>query len=44
MAWAMALGYRTHELARRFKVSPARVSQLRRELHADWVRFCGEGV
>src|SRR4051812_20270882 len=44
MAWAMALGFRTHELARRFKVSPARVSQLRRELHDDWGRFCEEAV
>ena len=41
---SMALGLGTGELASRHKVSPARVSQLRRELHADWRRFHGEPV
>src|SRR5262245_15464594 len=41
LAEAMALGHRTGELAKRFNVSPARVSQLRREFHADWLWFCG---
>jgi len=41
LAEAMALGHRTGELARRFRVSPARVSQLRREFHDGWVWFCG---
>src|SRR5947209_12400723 len=42
LAGAMALGHRTGELARRFKVSPARVSQLRRQFYEGWVKFCGE--
>jgi len=35
----MAKGEKTQDLARRFKISPARVSQLRRELHEDWMQF-----
>jgi len=35
----MAVGERTPHLARRFGISPARVSQLRREYHEDWTRF-----
>jgi len=35
----MAQGEKTGPLSRRFGISPARVSQLRRELHADWLRF-----
>ena len=42
LAQAMALGHRTGELARRFRVSPARISQLRREFHDGWTKFCGE--
>jgi hypothetical protein len=38
----MMLGERTLDLANQFGISPARVSQLRRELHDDWRRFCGE--
>lgn len=38
----MMAGERTLDLASTFRVSPARVSQLRREFHADWERFCGE--
>src|SRR4051812_35756424 len=38
----MMAGDRTLELARRFGLSPARVSQLRREFHADWVRFTAD--
>jgi hypothetical protein len=38
----MALDLGTFELAERHKVSPGRVSQLRRELHADYRRFHGE--
>jgi hypothetical protein len=38
----MMLGERTLDLSRQFGVSPARVSQLRREFHTDWCRFCGE--
>lgn len=37
----MALGHRTQDLARTYKVSAARVSQLRRHFREDWLRFCG---
>jgi hypothetical protein len=37
----MALGHRTQYLSRAYGVSPGRVSQLRREFHHDWQRFCG---
>jgi hypothetical protein len=40
----MMLGERTRELARKFGLSPGRISQLRRELHNDWRCFCGETV
>jgi hypothetical protein len=42
IAVEMAWGERTKALARRFKISPARVSQLRREFHRDWQRFTGD--
>jgi hypothetical protein len=42
LAQDMALGHSTQELARVYRVSPARVSQLRRELHSDWRGFHGE--
>lgn len=38
----MMLGERTLPLARRHKLSPARVSQLRREFHDDWERYTGD--
>jgi hypothetical protein len=38
----MAFGEGTNHLARRFGLSPARVSQLRREYHDDWRQFTGE--
>jgi hypothetical protein len=38
----MALGHRTQELGRKYGVCPSRVSQLRREFHDDWQRFCGD--
>jgi hypothetical protein len=38
----MMLGERTLDLSKQFGVSPARISQLRREFHDDWCRFCGE--
>jgi hypothetical protein len=38
----MALDLGTFELADKHKVSAGRISQLRRELHADWRRFHGE--
>jgi hypothetical protein len=39
---AMGLGERTRDLGKLFDVSPARVSQLRREFFEGWRRFCGE--
>jgi hypothetical protein len=38
----MTLDLGTQELASRHRVSPGRISQLRRELHADWLHFHGE--
>jgi hypothetical protein len=35
----MMQGDRTQELSRSFGISPARVSQMRREFHDDWERF-----
>jgi hypothetical protein len=40
----MILGERTGDLARKFGLSPGRISQLRRALHNDWRRFCGDPV
>ena len=44
IAEAMAMGFRTEELAEFFGKSPARISQLRREYHGNWCRFHGEEV
>jgi hypothetical protein len=38
----MMAGEHTTVLADNYGLSPARVSQLRREFHADWQTFCGE--
>jgi hypothetical protein len=38
----MLLGEGTTRIARRFSVSPARVSQLRRQYRADWRTFVGD--
>ena len=38
----MAMGQRTLDLSKRFGISPGRISQLRREFHDDWLRFCDE--
>jgi hypothetical protein len=38
----MANNERTLDLSQRFELSPGRISQKRRELHADWSRFCGD--
>jgi hypothetical protein len=39
IAEALAVGHSTSEVARRFNISPGRVSQLRRELHDSWSEF-----
>jgi hypothetical protein len=38
----MATNERTLDLSKRYELSPARISQLRRELHDDWAGFCGD--
>jgi hypothetical protein len=40
----MANNERTLDISKRFELSPARISQMRRELHNDWQRFCGDQV
>jgi hypothetical protein len=42
VAQDMALEHSTLALARLHKVTPARISQLRRQFHQDWQRFHGE--
>jgi hypothetical protein len=40
----MANSERTMDIGKRFELSPARISQLRQELHNDWRRFLGDGT
>ena len=40
----MALGETTLGLSHKYPISQGRISQLRRELHRDWLRFHGESV
>jgi hypothetical protein len=42
IAETLALGHRTQHVARKFKVSEGRVSQLRRELATSWAQFVGD--
>jgi hypothetical protein len=42
IAEALALGHTTNEVARRFRLSPGRISQLRSELRNSWQTFHGE--
>jgi hypothetical protein len=42
IAEALALGHSTKAVARRFGVSPGRISQLRGELSKSWLEFHGE--
>jgi FixJ family two-component response regulator len=42
LAEALALGETTASAAHMFRISAGRVSQLRRELCANWERFVGE--
>ena len=42
IAELLAVGYGTSELAKRFRLSPGRISQLRRKLHGSWQQFHGE--
>jgi len=38
----LSLGERTSDLAMKYNVTPGRVSQKRRQLHREWLRFCDE--
>lgn len=40
----MAMNARTTDLASRFHLSPARISQLRRRFHDDWQRFTDDDL
>jgi hypothetical protein len=42
IALHLAAGHRTRDTARTFKLSPARISQLRRWLRSDWETFQGQ--
>lgn len=44
IAESLALGNSTGAVARRFRISPGRVSQLRREFYDSWQAFCGPAV
>jgi hypothetical protein len=39
---ALMVGDRGLDIARRHGLTPARVSQLRRDFYADWARYCGD--
>ena len=40
---ALLRGERTSDVARQFRISPGRISQLRREFERSWREFHGEG-
>jgi len=42
IAEALAVGGRTGDVAKRFEISPGRVSQMRQEFYHDWRQFQGE--
>ena len=44
IAEALAVGSTTGEVARRFKLSPGRISQLRQQFHQSWQEFQGDKV
>jgi len=41
---ALMMGERTQDVARRYAMSPGRISQLRADFCADWKQFCGEAA
>jgi hypothetical protein len=41
LAEDLMTGERTLDVSTKFGLSPARISQLRRDFHEDWSRFCG---
>ncbi len=44
IALALAVGGRTCDVARRFRLSPGRISQMREEFALDWRKFQGEAA
>ncbi|NLY03076.1 MAG: hypothetical protein GXY83_44060 [Rhodopirellula sp.] len=42
VAEALAVGERTKDVAKRFEISPGRISQMRREFYDSWQEFHGE--
>ncbi len=44
IALDLAKGFRTSEVSRKYRVTPGRVSQLRRELQVSWQLYQGEPV
>jgi hypothetical protein len=44
LAEDLAMGHSTREMAEKYGVCDGRISQLRRELHADWERFHGQAA
>jgi len=42
IAEALSIGNSTGAVARRFRISPGRISQLRRQFYKSWQEFCGE--
>jgi DNA-binding NarL/FixJ family response regulator len=44
VALVLAEGHRTSDVAKRFRLSPGRISQLRHQLHDAWQTFHGEAV
>jgi RNA polymerase sigma factor (sigma-70 family) len=44
VALVLAEGHSTSDVAKRFRLSPGRISQLRRQLHDTWQTFQGEAV
>ena len=44
IAETLAVGSTTGEVARRFKLSPGRISQLRQQFHQSWQEFQGDKV
>ncbi|MHB1424094.1 MAG: hypothetical protein ACYC3I_13030 [Gemmataceae bacterium] len=38
----LMIGERTRDVANKYQISPARISQKRRELCQDWLAFCGD--
>jgi hypothetical protein len=41
IAQSLSIGNSTSAVARRFRISPGRISQLRREFYESWQAFCG---